>query len=149
MTEHNVTISWKLTTPDFDYKTFDRTHSWRFSGGESVQGSSAPTYFGDPACANPEEGLVAALSSCQMLTFLSIAALKGLVVESYEDAADGELSKNDQNRMFISKVTLRPQVVFGGDKLPDAETLAKLHQQAKERCFVGNSLITEIVLEPR
>ena len=149
MSEHNVTIRWQRTTPDFEYKTFDRTHIWRFSGGETVRGSSAPAYFGDPALVNPEEGLVAALSSCQMLTFLSIAALKGLVIERYEDNAAGELSKNDQNRMFVSKITLRPRVVFGGATPPDAGTLAELHQQAKKRCFVGNSLLTEIVLEPR
>jgi organic hydroperoxide reductase OsmC/OhrA len=149
MSEHNVNVSWRRTNPDFEYKTFDRTHTWRFSGGETVRGSSAPAYFGDPALANPEEGLVAALSSCQMLTFLSIAALKGLVIESYEDSADGELGKNDRNQMFVSKITLRPRVVFSGATPPDADAIAKLHQQAKERCFVANSLITEIVLEPR
>jgi len=149
MSEHKVIIRWNRTTPDFDYKTFDRTHTWRFAGGESVQASSAAAYYGDAALANPEEGLVAALSSCQMLTFLSIAALKNYTVESYDDEAEGELGKNDRGKMMVSKITLRPRVSFSGDNIPDAKTLAALHSKAKESCFVGNSLLTEVVLEPR
>lgn len=112
-------------------------------------GSSAPQYHGNPELANPEEGLIAALSSCHMLTFLAIAALKRLKVDSYEDLASGELGKNDKDRMMISKVVLRPKVMFAGGKEPDAETLASMHRKAHENCFVANSLATEVVVEPR
>lgn len=149
MAKHKVTISWRRTTPDFDYKTFDRTHTWQFSGGQTIQGSSAPAYYGNPALANPEEGLIAALSSCQMLTFLSIAALKGFVVERYEDEAVGELGKNEQGKMMVSKIILRPKVSFAGDKVPDAKSLEDIHQKAHKNCFIANSLLTGVVIEPR
>lgn len=149
MSEHKVNINWRRATPDFAYKTFDRTHTWRFSGGQTVQGSSAPAYYGDGALANPEEGLVAALASCHMLTFLSIAALKGLVIDSYEDEAAGELGKNPEGKMMVSKITLRPKVAFAGDNAPDAEAQAELHRKAKTSCFISNSLLTQVTIEPR
>ena len=149
MSEFKVTVLWRRSTPDFEYKTFDRTHTWEFSGGQRLQGSSAPAYFGNPALANPEEGLIAALSSCQMLTFLALAALKRFVVERYEDAAIGEIGKNERGKTMVSKITLRPKVMFGSDNAPDTETLKGMHQKAHENCFVANSLLTEVVLEPR
>lgn len=149
MSALHVTIEWRRATPDFDYKTFDRAHDWRFSGGQVVKGSSAPAFFGDPALANPEEGLVASLSSCFMLTFLSIAALKRLTVDSYEDQADCQLGKNVNGKTMISRLTLRPKVVFGGDRRPDAAALAELYDKAKENCFVSNSLRAEVLIEPR
>jgi organic hydroperoxide reductase OsmC/OhrA len=149
MAEHQVTISWHRKVSDFDYKSFDRTHSWRFSGGQTLQGSSAPDYYGNPALVNPEEGLLAALSSCHMLTFLSIAALKGLVVESYEDEARGELGKNEHGKTMVSRISLRPKVVFSGAKIPDAESLQEMHRKAHRSCFIANSLLTPILIEPR
>lgn len=149
MAEHHITLRWRRSTPDFDYKTFDRTHTWRFAGGQMVQGSSAPAFYGDPTLANPEEGLVAALASCHMLTFLSIAALKHLTVDSYEDDAAGELGKNDQGKTMIRRIVLRPKVTFSGDQPPDAATIAGIHDKAHENCFIANSLLTEVVLEPR
>ena len=149
MSEHKVRITWRRATPDFTYKTFDRTHTWRFSGGQTVQGSSAPAYYGDGTLANPEEGLLAALASCHMLTFLSVAALKGLVINSYEDEAAAELGKNPEGKMMVSKITLRPRVMFAGDNAPDPEALAELHRKAKASCFIGNSLLTQVTIEPR
>lgn len=149
MAEHKVTVSWQRNTPEFNYETFDRTHTIRFSGGQTLHGSSAPAFHGNPELTNPEEGLVAALSSCQMLTFLSIAALKKLVVESYEDEAVGELGKNTQGKTMVQRIRLHPKVVFGNGQHLDAAALHALHHKAKENCFISNSLLTEVVLEPR
>ena len=149
MTEHKATVRWQRETPDFDYKTFDRTHVWDFPGGQSLQGSSAPEYSGNPEYVDPEEGLVAALASCHMLTFLAIAALRGFTVDHYEDEAVGMLGKNPQGRMMITRITLNPRVVFGGGKAPDAKTLAAMHHKAHENCFVANSLLTEVLVQPR
>jgi len=98
---------------------------------------------------NPEEALLASLSSCHMLTFLAIAALKRLVVDSYEDAPSAELGKNDQGKTMVSRLVLRPKVAFGGDRIPDADAVLELHRKAKENCFIGNSLLSPINLEPR
>jgi organic hydroperoxide reductase OsmC/OhrA len=149
MAEHNVTVTWQRSTPDFDYKTFDRTHTWRFSGGQIVKGSAAPAYYGNPELASPEAGLVAVLSSCQMLTFLAIAALKRFVVDSYEDHAEGTLGKNARGKTMVSQIVLRPKVVFGAESVPDSDTLQSMHHKAKYNCFIANSLLTEVILEPR
>ncbi|HAS50908.1 MAG TPA: osmotically inducible protein OsmC, partial [Gammaproteobacteria bacterium] len=68
MSQFSIQLDWRRTTPDFDTKTFDRSHTWRLAGGQIVQGSSAPDYSGDPNRSNPEEALLAALSSCHLLT---------------------------------------------------------------------------------
>jgi len=145
----SIDLNWQRTTPDFDHKTFDRSHTWRLAGGQIVQGSAAPDYSGDPNMSNPEEALLAALSSCHMLTFLTIAALRRLTVDRYEDEPLAELGKNAQGRMMISRLTLRPLVVFSGAHLPDAHTVSELHRKAKENCFIGNSLLSEMIIEPR
>ena len=149
MSIFSIQLNWQRTTPDFDHKTFDRSHTWRLAGGQIVQGSAAPDYSGNPDMSNPEEALLAALSSCHMLTFLTIAALRKLTVDRYEDEPLAELGKNEQGRMMVSRLTLRPLVVFSGGNLPDANTIKELHRKAKENCFVGNSLLSEMIIEPR
>ena len=149
MSSYSIRLDWRRTTPDFDYKTFNRGHLWHLAGGrQTVQGSSAPEYSGDPEMSNPEEALLASLSSCHMLTFLAIAALKKLVVDSYEDEPLAELGKNEKGRTMVSHLTLRPKVTFGG-ATPDPEVVLELHRKAKENCFIGNSLLTPVALEPR
>ncbi|HAS50924.1 MAG TPA: osmotically inducible protein OsmC, partial [Gammaproteobacteria bacterium] len=92
---------------------------------------------------------LAALSSCHLLTFLTIAALRKLVVDHYEDEPTAELGKNAKGKMMMTRLTLRPKVVFGGDIVPDENTLRELHRKAKENCFIGNSLLSEMILDPR
>ncbi|MCP5158840.1 MAG: OsmC family protein [Gammaproteobacteria bacterium] len=149
MSSYSIRLDWQRTTPDFDHKTFDRSHSWHLSGDQVVRGSAAPEYSGNPDMSNPEEALLASLSSCHMLTFLTIAALKRLVVDRYEDEPVAELGKNAQGKMMIARLTLRPKVVFGGDNVPGAEALLDMHRKAKENCFIANSLLSEMLLEPR
>ena len=101
----------------------------------------------DPAGVDPEEALVASVSSCHMLWFLSLALAAGIEVESYADAAVGEMGRIAPGRTAITRITLRPAIVFAGPP-PDSATLARLHEQAHERCFIANSLKTEMVVEP-
>jgi organic hydroperoxide reductase OsmC/OhrA len=91
---------------------------------------------------------VAALSSCHMLTFIYLAAKQGYVVDSYDDAAVGVMTKNARGKLFVSKVALRPTIVFSGAKRPSEADLAKLHHDAHEECFIANSVLTEVVVEP-
>ena len=93
--------------------------------------------------------LVAALSSCHMLTFLALAARRRLVVERYEDEAVGQLEKNAQGRLAITRATLRPRVAFGGEKTPTADEISRLHHLAHEQCFIANSVTTLVTVEPR
>lgn len=148
MSGFSIRINWQRTTPDFDYKTFDRSHTWHLAGGQTVNGSAAPEYSGNPEMSNPEEALLASLSSCHMLTFLAIAALKKLVVDSYEDQPTAELGKNEKGRTMMSCLTLRPRVVFSSDTVPSTQVLMDLHRKAKENCFISNSLLSEVILDP-
>lgn len=144
MSDFKATIHWQRNTSDFDLKTYDRTYTVRFNGGIEVQGSAAPEYMGKAELTNPEELFVSALSGCHMLTFLSLAARQGYVVDSYKDEAKGILAKDAQGRMAITKVTLQPKIVFSGNNVPSAEDIAKLHHKAHEFCFIANSVTTVV-----
>jgi organic hydroperoxide reductase OsmC/OhrA len=149
MSAHKATIDWKRATPDFAYETYNRDHDWAFDAGVTVRASANPAYLGSESCVDPEEAFVASLSSCHMLTFLAIAARKRYVVDGYHDEAVGVLAKDAAGRLAITKVTLRPQVTFGGDKVPGVEELRQLHDQAHHACFIANSVKTEVGVEPQ
>jgi organic hydroperoxide reductase OsmC/OhrA len=148
MSEHRVRVRWQRTTPGFGYDEYDRTHAWEFGGGARLSASSAPEFRGRADLPNPEEALVAALSSCHMLTFLALAARKRFVVDSYDDDAVGTMSKNADGKLAVTRTVLRPRVDFGGERKPSREELAKLHERAHEECFIANSVKTEVVVEP-
>jgi organic hydroperoxide reductase OsmC/OhrA len=149
MSEHKATIDWERETPDFAYETYDRDHDWIFDAGVTVRASANPAYLGSETYVDPEEAFVASLSSCHMLTFLAIAARKRYVLDSYHDEAVGVLAKDAAGRLAVTRVTLRPQVRFGGDRVPGPEELRQLHEQAHHACFIANSVKTEIVVEPQ
>ena len=98
---------------------------------------------------DPEEAFVAALSSCHMLFFLSIAAKRRYVVDSYTDPALGVMAENEEGRVAMTRVTLSPQVVFSGERQPTQEDIDKMHHQSHELCFIANSEKTEVVVAPR
>ena len=148
MSLHHATVTWQRTTPDFGYETYRRDHLVTFGGGVRLEGSAAPEYRGDAQKPNPEEQLVAALSSCHMLTFLAVCARKGIVVDAYDDAAEGALEKNAEGRLAVTRVELRPRVRFGEGTAVDAETLASLHAAAHRGCFIASSVKTVVTVDP-
>ena len=143
MSEHKATIKWFRAGKDFTYKTYSRDHVWSVNGNE-VPASATTTYLGNPNRLDPEAALVAALSSCHLLTFLALAANKGFVVDSYEDAAVGHLEKNAQGKLAVTRVELHPKIAFGGAKQPAAADLEWLHDKAHKECFIANSVTTEV-----
>jgi organic hydroperoxide reductase OsmC/OhrA len=149
MSEHRILLNWQRTSSDFTYENYNRDHTWSFDGGVTVHASASPAYRGNPACVDPEEALVAALSSCHMLTFLAIASKKKLVVDAYEDDAVGYLEKNAQGKLAITRCTLRPMIRFGGSTVPSAEELKVMHEHSHHECFIANSVLTEVTVEPR
>jgi organic hydroperoxide reductase OsmC/OhrA len=149
MSEHTATITWRRETPDFNLETYNRDHDWAFDAGITVRASAAPAYKGNERCVDPEEAFVASLAACHMLTFLAVAARQKLVVDSYRDEAVGVLARNDAGSLAITRVTLRPQIAFGGETQPSAEEIQKLHDRAHHACFIANSVKTEVVIEPR
>lgn len=146
MSEHHAKITWQRTSEDYTYQTYNRAHEWRFTG-TTVPASATKEYRGDPDLVNPEEALVAALSSCHMLTFLAIASKRKLSLDSYIDEAVGFMEKNEAGRLAITRVTLRPKIVWSaGVTVSDAD-LEAMHHQAHEGCFIANSVTTKITVE--
>ena len=145
MTEHHIKLAWEKGDAPFTYEAYSRNHSVSFKNGqETVIASASPPYRGDASKCDPEDMLVAALSSCHMLSFLAIAAKKKLTVTSYEDDAVGFL-ENSGGKLWITRVILRPKVAIDAD----AETLAGIHHLAHEACFIANSVKTDVSVEPR
>jgi organic hydroperoxide reductase OsmC/OhrA len=150
--EYTATVAWKRGPSEaFTDIKFSRGHVWSFDGGITVPASSSPLSVRVPLsradAVDPEEALVAALSSCHMLTFLYLAAKQGFVVDAYDDAAVGVMTKNDKGKLFMSKVALRPRITFSGARQPSAAELAQLHHHAHEECYIANSVLTEVVVE--
>ena len=142
-----VSVAWARHSDDTTEK-FHRGHDVAYGSGTTIPASSGTDFGGDAERVNPEEQLIGALSSCHMLTFLAIAAKKRLVVEGYTDSADGVLGKNAAGRMAVTTVTLRPKVVFGGEKQPMADEVKALHESAHRNCFIANSVATDVHVEP-
>ena len=148
MSEHKATIRWSRDGADFGYKEYSRDHGWRFDGGIEVRASAAPEYLGNPHCVDPESAFVAALSSCHMLTFLAPASNKGFVVETYEDNAVGFVEKNANGKLAVTRVELRPLIVFSGAVQPAQKDLDWLHDKAHRQCFIANSVTTKVSVAP-
>ena len=150
MSRHVAEVSWRADG-EFASGRYSRRHQWRFDGGAVVIASASPDVvpppLSDPAGVDPEEALVASVASCHMLWFLSLAQQAGLEVARYADAAVGEMGRIAPGRMALTRITLRPEIEFSGSP-PAGETLERLHEQAHERCFIANSLRTEIFVEP-
>jgi len=153
MGEHLATVEWSRAGQAFADNRYSRAHDWRFDGGAVVRGSSAPSSvpvpMSDPAAVDPEEALVAAVSSCHMLFFLGYAAKAGFVVDRYRDDAVGMLGRDGRDKMSITAITLRPEVVFSGEARPDAAAIGDLHHRAHEACYIANSIRAEVAVEPR
>lgn len=131
---------------EFRFESYSRCHVLRFDD-IAVPGTAAPENIpagalGGPGV-DPEQAFVASLSACHMLWFLALAAQRKWVVESYVDEAVGVLDKT-----WMSRVTLRPRVGFSKERVPTEEEHKALHERAHEKCFIANSVKTEVIVEP-
>ena len=148
MSEFKVTLNWKAESEDFSYANYTRTHLWTFGGGIQVQASAAPEYIGKAELVNPEEAFLASLSSCHLLTFLAIASFRKFRVTAYTDNPVASVEKNADGKMFVSKAYLRPKVEFAGENVPDENQLKEMHDKAHAECFISNSVLTKVFVEP-
>jgi organic hydroperoxide reductase OsmC/OhrA len=82
-----------------------------------------------------------------MLFFVDLARRAGFVVDSYVDQSEGLLEKRDDGKMWMSQVTMCPQVAFSGDKRPTDAEIADLHHRAHDQCFIANSVTTKVIVE--
>jgi organic hydroperoxide reductase OsmC/OhrA len=144
-------IAWQRRDAVFVDNRYSRVHNWTFDGGAAIAASASPHIvpvpLSDPTAVDPEEAFVAAISSCHMLWFLSIAASGGLVVDSYEDRPVGYLEKDATDQLAVTRVSLRPTIRFSGPTIPTPEGVATIHGQAHEHCFIANSVRTQITVD--
>lgn len=147
MSSHHARIEFRHQAGSFADKSYSRDHHWHFKGGHVLPASSAPAFAGSADKVDPEDAFVASLSSCHMLTFLALAAVKGFEVASYVDEAVGTLDKDDEGRLAMVRVVLHPQVLFNG-RQPEPSELERMHERAHKGCFIANSVKTEVLVEP-
>ena len=140
-----VVTTWRGST-GAGYDEYTRTHEVSAPPAKaSATLSSDPTFKGDPALMNPEQLLVMAVSSCQMLTFLALSAKRQINVTQYEDHAEGFMPDNDKP-VRITRIVLKPRIVIDGSVDPGTvESLVKL---AHSHCFIANSVKSDIRIEP-
>jgi organic hydroperoxide reductase OsmC/OhrA len=155
MTTYTATTLWSrgdVGADEFVRRRYSRRHVLRFDAGFDVPASASPhtvrVPYADPSAVDPEEAFIAALSSCHLLWFLHLVAEEGFCADSYEDAADGTLAKDADGRMAMTVVTLRPRVVFSGERRPSRDEVLRLHHSAHEECFIANSVRTKVRCEP-
>ncbi len=153
MATYRATSEWSLEDGgDFASGRYSRGHSLVFGSGLEVPGTASPHVVGNrwsvPGAADPEEMLVGAINTCHMLSFLHIAREAGFLVTRYRDAAEGIMEKNADGELWVSKVTLHPEIRYQGRQPTPAER-EHLHHAAHQVCFIANSVKTEIVVEER
>lgn len=151
MPAHHATIRWKNQGPDFLARRYSREHTLHFDGGAVIPGSPSPSIvpapWSNPAGVDPEEAFIAAVSACHMLWFLHVACDAGFLVETYEDNAEGLMTKNDRGILWISHIILRPRITWGDGIIPKDESVAHLHHLAHAQCFIANSIKTDVRVE--
>ncbi|MDQ6700388.1 MAG: OsmC family protein [Acidobacteriota bacterium] len=143
--EYQATVSWTGST-GVGYDAYNRRHTVTAPPAQaSLTLSSDPAFRGDPTLLTPEQLLVLAAASCQLLSFLAVAARARLDVVSYQDSAHAEMPE-DVKPVHIARIVLRPVIqVHAGATL---ERLRHLSEVAHRECYIANSLKTEVIVEP-
>jgi organic hydroperoxide reductase OsmC/OhrA len=143
---YTASCAWQGSTAA-GYDAYGRTHEAKAPPAPAtLQLSSDPAFRGDPALLNPEQLLVLAAASCQLLSFLAVAARARIDVIEYRDNAEGEMPE-DNPPMRITRIMLRPRITIRGDV--DEARIRHLVDVAHRECFIANSLKTEVVIEPK
>lgn len=147
---YTARIDWTRDEGDFARGRYSRAHTWHFDGGLSVAASASPQVvplpFSRRDAVDPEEALIAAAASCHMMTFVHLASRQGYVVDRYTDEAEGTMEKNARGKLAITRIVLKPDIVFAGDRQPTQEALDRLHHQAHEECYIANSIVAEVTI---
>jgi organic hydroperoxide reductase OsmC/OhrA len=128
-----------------NYRAYSRDHVIETEGKPAIAGSSDPHFRGDGARWNPEELLVASLSSCHQLWYLHLCAEAGIVVTAYEDRAEGVMVEQGDGGGAFSNVTLHPRVTI---RAGDARLAHELHERAHALCFIARSVNFPVGCEP-
>jgi organic hydroperoxide reductase OsmC/OhrA len=142
---YSVACTWQGSTAD-GYDRYDRGHEATGPPADATLSlTSDPSFRGDAQRLNPEQLLVMAASSCQLLSFLAVAARARIDVVEYRDEAEGVMPEDDPP-LRITRIVLRPAITVRGDV--GGSRLTHLCEVAHRECFIANSLTTDLVVEP-
>ena len=138
--QYSVQVTWtgNTGTGTSNYKDFERSHSILVPNKPEILGSSDPAFRGDKEKHNPEDLLLASISSCHMLWYLHLCAIEGVVVTDYTDRATGIMMETANGGGRFTEVTLNPLVTLTDSAMQ--EKASELHQKANEMCFIANSV---------
>lgn len=120
------------------YAEYGREHRLVISGKPDITLSADAAFRGDATLHNPEDLLVAALSSCHMLSYLALCARARINVTAYRDKATGTMVTDTSGGGRFTEVTLHPHVTIADAK--DLEKARDLHEVAHHQCFIANSV---------
>ena len=142
---YTATCSWEGST-GVGYEAYPRAHSGAAPPAlAELALSGDPAFRGDPARLNPEQLFVLAASSCQLLSFLAVAARARLDVRRYQDRAEAEMPEDDPP-VRIARIWLRPRIEVAAG--PSEERVRRLVEQAHRECYIASSARTDILVEP-
>ncbi|HWV34945.1 MAG TPA: OsmC family protein [Thermomicrobiales bacterium] len=144
---YGTTVTWTGNTGSgtTSHRSYERLYDISSEGKPVIAGSSDPAFRGDPARYNPEDLLVASLSACHMLWYLSLSAKAGIVVTAYRDRAEGTMAEAANGSGRFTHLVLRPEVtVAAGTDLDKADAI---HHDAHAMCFIANSINFPITVE--
>src|SRR5258706_12940036 len=120
---YSLTMTWVGNTGEGtkSYQSYSRNHVYSSKGKPEIPGSSDPSFRGDPSRYNPEEMLVATLSSCHMLWYLHLCAVNGITIVSYEDKPEGTMHEDENGGGHFTDVVLRPRIQISNGDMSKAE----------------------------
>ncbi|VEP17273.1 Peroxiredoxin [Hyella patelloides LEGE 07179] len=129
-----------------NYRAYERTYQIEVSGKPVILGSSDPAFRGDKNKYNPEELLVASISSCHLLWYLHLCADEGVIVIDYSDFPVGKMCETKNGGGRFTEVILQPEITITTES--DLEQATKLHHKAHELCFIANSVNFPVICQP-
>nr|WP_314496451.1 OsmC family protein [uncultured Chryseobacterium sp.] len=129
-----------------NYRSYERSYTVSVDGKAEIKGSSDPAFLGNPELHNPEDLLLASVSSCHLLWYLHFCAVHKILVLEYVDFAEGTMAESENGSGKFTGITLKPKILVAEEKM--IEKAVELHQQANRYCFIANSLNFEVQHQP-
>lgn len=145
---YKISLQWTGNTGKgtSNYRVYDRAYKIEVEGKPTIFGSSDPAFRGDKTKYNPEELLVASISSCHMLWYLHLCADAGVVVIDYVDRTVGKMCETKDGGGKFTQVILKPEITITAES--NLEQAKQLHHQAHKLCFIANSVNFPILCQP-
>ena len=147
--QYKTKVIWTGNTGEStkNYRSYQRNYTISVDGKAEISGSSDPAFLGNPELHNPEDFLLASVSSCHLLWYLHLCSVNKILVLEYEDLAEGTMIESENGSGKFSEIILKPNIVVAEKEM--IEKAVELHEKANEYCFIANSLNFEVKHQPK